>query len=68
MDLEVCRSVVDGFDAPDEGIGQLVAVEQLREGGGGIEVGDDHRGGDHLPVAQSDALDPTPRCRRSWRP
>ena len=61
MNLEVGRAVVDGFDAAGKGVGQLVPIDQLRERGRGVEVGDDDRGGDHLPVAQGDALDPTLR-------
>ncbi len=62
MNLEVCRSVIDGLDATRKAVGQLFPIDQLREGSGGVEVGNDDRCGDQLPVVQCNTLDPTPRC------
>ena len=59
MDLEVRGPVVDGVDPLGEGLGQVVTVEELGEGGRGVEVGHDDRRGDDLAVGQVDALDPT---------
>ena len=40
--------------------GSVIAVEQLGEGGRGVEVGHHHRRRHHLPVAQRHPLDPPP--------
>ena len=59
MDLVIGRPVVDGVDAAGELGREVVAVEELGEGRGGIEVGDDNGGGDHVAVREGHALDAT---------
>ncbi len=57
--LEVQRPVVDGIDAPGECFGQRVAVEELGEGGGRVEVGHHDRCRGHLAATQGHTLDPS---------
>ena len=59
VDLVVGGPMVDGVDAAGELGREVVAVEELGEGRGGIEVGDDDGRGDHVAVREGHALDAT---------